>query len=55
MFTDGYENYCSELVDNATGRAIAAREDLCVCEEFPHTSKGLATHCCTNTIENAQF
>jgi len=34
MISDGYENYCSELVDNATGREAPTREDLCACDEF---------------------
>lgn len=38
MFSDGYENYCSELVDSATGHETPAREDLCACAEFQNTS-----------------
>jgi len=37
MFSDGYENYCSALVDSATGRQAPARADLCACDELEHT------------------
>ena len=37
MFSDGYENYCSELVDYATGHETPAGDVLCECEEFQHT------------------
>jgi len=38
MFSDGYENYCSELVDYATGHETPAHEKSCECEEFQNTS-----------------
>ncbi len=39
MLTDGYENYCRELVDNATGLEAPSMVDLCACAEVEHMPK----------------
>jgi len=36
MYSDGYENFCSELVDNATGHEAPPRDDLCACDKLEH-------------------
>jgi len=38
MFSDGYESYCSELIDNATGHEGSTHKDLCACDKFELSS-----------------
>lgn len=33
MFSDGYENYCNELIDYAKGSAPLTQEEFCACAE----------------------
>ena len=38
MYSDGYENHCSELVHNAKGPKGPSHEDLGACEKFKDKS-----------------
>jgi len=34
MLSDGYEDFCSDLVEDAAGHDAQTRADLCACDEL---------------------